>query len=580
MSNRSILQRLMTALAAMGILLVGSAAPCWAAGNAGKAAQEVSGFWTLYPRHLEPQIGPRSRLACGDYGVFHLGRPLVRPGRMQALSASGYIDSPFYPRRSSAIGQEADFTSRAVPCQYGSCYSLLDEVDPGQPWAAVIDWDDWHGWSVGAALQQTSDVSLPVVLFPLDVSRFGGLGDGVTDLQVLEQACSIAEEVDRGGRMPPVIVNMSFGRLAQPDEFAGQCRSDSLSCQLRGVLGHLYRHPGRDGLGTILVAAAGNHRRPLYPAVSEHVVAAGQLDLAAFEAHGLQQPSWETPQIANQPVALFPGYGLCLGYESNPADKQGWSAPAGSSYAAAVFSGWLSGALLRGEVDNPLGQGWTLGRNCRQGACEYLLRQGEKEFSFNSRADRMVRHIFGSAQLDGKSAIARPCPARSKSAGTIRLQGSGVRIQSAPAGLPSLAEMLPERGRPTPSPWICLPCIAVSRPQPPESSTTIYASKAPLLTSEQGFGTDLLVNTEDGVALEAGLQLESISLHVGEDTYPLDISAADLDLIAQGGVDSMLLAGLATLIPEGAQPSLFYLFSRLDTGEVFWTSTPILMSDE
>ncbi len=578
MSNRPIMQRLLTALAAVGILFLGSTVPGQAAGNSGKSGQGTAGFWTLYPRHLEPRIGTRSRLACGDYGVFHLGRPLFRPGRFQSLSATGPIDSPSYPRRSSAIRQETGTAFEDVPCQYGSCFSLLDEIGPDQPWAAVIDWDDWHGWSVGAALQQASDAEIPVVLFPLDVSRFAGLGEGVTDLQVLEQACSIAEEVDRGGRMPPVIINMSFGRLAQPDESAGQCRSGSLGCQLGRVLSHLYMQPGRDGLGTVLVAAAGNHRRALYPAAAEHVVAAGQLDLAAFESYGLQKPSWETPQSADQPTALFPGYGLCLGFESDPADDQGWPAPAGSSYAAAVFSGWLSGALLRGEVDDPLGENWTIGHRCRQEACGYQLIQGERELSFNARADRMVRHVFGSAHPNSKGGKGRPCPTVSKSASTIRLQDSGLKGQWTQGALPSLAEILPRRGRPTPSPWMCIPCIAVSRPKPPKPPN--YTTTAPLLASSGEYGTDLLVNVEDGVPLQAGIRLESVSLQVGEDNYQLDISEADLELISQGAADSLLLAGVAKLIPGGVQASVYYLFSNIETGEVFWSSTPILMSEE
>lgn len=576
MCDRAMVQRLLKGLAA-GFLLLGSIGPALASGDVGMD-REVGGFWTLYPRHSEPQVDARSRLACGDYGVFHFRHPQSRPGRFSVGRAWGPIAAPLYARRSGSSQAEAESSGQAAPCQYGSCFSLLDEVGPGQPWAAVIDWDDWHGWSVGAALLQTADVPLPAVLFPLDVSRFGSLGQGVTDLQVLEKACSIAEEVDRGGRMPPVVINMSFGRLAQPDEVAGKCSPSSLGCQLRRVLGHLYRRPGQQGAGTVLVAASGNHRQPLFPAVIKEVVAAGQLDLAAFESQGLQQPSWETPLIGKQVNALFPGYGLCLGFEFNPAtsaEGQGWPAPAGSSYSAALFSGWLSGALLRGEVDDPLATDWTVSADCRRGDCDYMLSQGQRALSFNPRADQMVRNIFASAPSQGKGQQSRPCPAVSRSAATLRSQSSRPQEGLAvPDWLPSVAEVHSRRDRPTPSPYMCIPCIAVSRPKPPEEVPPT------LLASSQEYGTDLLVNIEDGAPLDPGLTLESVSLLVGQLIYPLDLSAADLDLLAQGAVDSLLLAGLAHVVPEGAQPSLYYLISKDDSGEVFWSSTPILMSDE
>lgn len=574
--------RLRPGLAAMGILLAAGLS-AQAARNAKEAPAPRETEWTLYPRRMEPPVSPRDRLACGDYGVFHLGQSPTAPFQAARQTASGRSALPAYSSP-SLLRQAAAEAGRPVPCQYGSCYTSLDELDPGQPWAAVIDWDDWHGWSVGAAVQQASDRPLPVVLFPLEVSRFTAAVRGVTDLQVLEQACSILEEVDRGGRVPPLVVNMSFGRPALAEEAAGECRDDSLSCQLQRVLGRLYRRPGLGGLGTVLVAASGNHRRPLFPASAQSVLAAGQLDLAAFQAGLEQRPAWQTPLIKNQPTALLPGYGLCLGFDIDPAagpDQPAWAAPAGSSYAAAVFSGWLTGALLRGEIDDPLEAGWSMGLACRGQDCRYLLRQGEREIAFNPRADQLVRSIFGDNPADGKRAAGgRPCPAVSKSPAVLRLKGSRERAGRSPGVIPSLAEVFPGRDRPAPSPHFCVPCIAVSRPKPPPALANPNGAALPLTAAGEVYGTDLLINLEEGSPLEEGLRLEGLSLLVGELLYPVEISQGDLDLLSQGAADSLLLAGMAHLVPEGQQPSLYYLLSWTDSGEVFWSSAPMLLSDE
>lgn len=570
------------AVAALGILFA-AGLPAWAArdaNDADKAGPQKETEWTLYPRESEPPVRARYRLPCGDYGVFHLGYRANIRYRASARATAG--NSALRPYAApSVLRQEMEETGGRVPCRYGSCYSSLGELDPGQPWVAVIDWDDWHGWSVGAALQQASDAFLPSVLFPLEASRFMALTRSVTDLQVLEQACAIAEEVDRGGRIPPVIINMSFGRPALAEEAGEKCRGDSLGCQLQRVLGRLYRQPGIGGLGTVLVAASGNHRLPLFPAVAPSVLSAGLIDAAAFQA-GEHRAAWETPLLEGKSTALLPGHGLCLGYDSDPAmdDQPAWAAPAGSSYSAAVFSGWLSGALLRGEIDDPLRGSWTLDRACQGEDCRYLLRQGEREFSFNPRANQLIRTLFGEDRPVGKSASGgRPCPAVSKSPAVLRLKGGYGQAGVSPESVPSLAELFPGRDRPTPSPQFCVPCIAVTRPKPPETTEPISAV-LPLATSGEAYETDLLVNLEDGSPLEPGLQLEGLSLLIDGQLYPLDVSASDLLLIAQGAADSLLLAGVAHLVPEGQQPSLYYLLSWAENGEVYWSSVPMLLSDE
>ena len=95
----------------------------------------------------------------------------------------------------------------------------------------------------------------------------------------------------------------------------------------------------------------------LFPANSRDVVSAGALDLAYFQQTGGIRPSTQTPSDA---AALMLGYGIHLSTDDKDST---WPAPPGSSYAAALFTGWLGGTLAAsGHLPGPLlppGSRWT-----------------------------------------------------------------------------------------------------------------------------------------------------------------------------------------------------------------------------
>jgi len=492
------------------------------------AAAPVS--WIRIPQGCA--YAPQRELAqmpCGDHGTYYFGTH-VPPHLPTCMDLRRGTEEPAAYLAPGTLQP----SGTSFPCQDGSCFG-----HGRQPWVAVLDWDQPHGWSVGAVLLEASDQRIDVDLFDLE-DPAGTLPewlDGVGDAHVLAQLCRVAELVSDPRQEPPLAVNMSFGRAAS-EEGREACLpggGGGLECEIRSVLAHL-----RSASGTLPVAAAGNHGTLLFPAEDASVLSAGALDLALFAASGSAEPSNETPAAAH---ALLPGYGLYL--ESPLASY--WPAPPGSSYASALLAGWIAGTL----TDNPetpvdpggrwtplaFGNGFLLARDGQPVAGSYLL----------GPAQLLKRALGGEPEICDPSAAAG-------------ISANLSRILLPPPPLPalSLADLAAQSNLQQPGAVICVPCHG---DQPP---TGIDA------------GTPLKVDLGSSSPLPAQYRLTGLYLRIGDTRHRLDKSgdSALLGLIAQGTVDRLTISGLDGLLSPGLQVSLVYTLTDL-TGTPFWHATPV-----
>ena len=287
-------------------------------------------FWQ---RTVDDPCPNPDAISCGDFGHFAFSTSQMNApsaaGCSPGMTYSGSMPSvPLYSRHMSP----SPVMAASLPCDHGSCF----EARPEGADLLVVDWDDPHGWSVGAMISRVAGPGQALGLLDLQDSPLDLGYEGVGDPQVIAQLCKIA---DAPSHLRPNVVNMSFGRKATPSCTGS---ASSLECELDRLLHHL-----RDELGVVLVAAAGNHGDMLFPAYSDAVLSTGSLKLSKLRYHGRVEPSPETPPAAN---ILLPGNGLFLPLP----DSSIWAAPPGSSYAAAIATGWIAATLANpGEAGNP-----------------------------------------------------------------------------------------------------------------------------------------------------------------------------------------------------------------------------------
>jgi hypothetical protein len=462
----------------------------------------------------KPQV-----VACGRVGSFVFGRSSLHyDGPCNTVGASE-VPSPIPV-------EPAPRLPAAFPCAAGRC---LGRSAAARPWVAILDWPTAHGWSVAAAIREASDQRVDVQLYNLAAA--GTLGQwvpSVSDLHVLVQLCALAA-APPGDR--PLAVNMSFGR----HQAAGvDCASSpSLGCAVGQVLSRLAAE------GTLPVAAAGNHRELLFPAASPDVVSAGALDLAKYQVGQESHPSSQTPQTVR---ALLPGYGV---YLSTPAEDGGdpaWPAPPGSSYAAALFTGWLAGTLAGGgklpDLSQPPGARFTPVAT-------------EKGFALAWNGVPLP-----GSELDGPQALLSRALGEAPLAGvpypevTLRLTGP------APA-MPALPILYADAGNgPQPGVDPCVPCHGNG------------------LQGELGADT-VLVDLSSSGGLPAPIGPKSLWLRVGSAFYGFDRSrdAGLLARLAAGGLPSLALSGVSGIFPAGEQPSLVLVVNV--GGTDYWHEVPI-----
>ena len=279
-------------------------------------------------------------ISCGEIGQFVFSSTPFEPNpkaeaqsRHNPLNKASCRPPLVLSQGSSPLGMYAsrsEGNQEALPCDQGSC---LTEGALGAD-VLVVDWWNSHGWTVAGVIDQVLDQPADMKAEPLSVGLLDledpgfDLGyDGVGDPEVIAQLCKIAELPEP---QLPITVNMSFGRKVT----AARCVDEaSLECEIDQILHHL-----RDDLGIVLVGAAGNHGNMLFPAASEAVLSAGSVEIASLRHRGEIKPAAQTPERSN---VLVPGYGLFLRVGASI-----WSAPPGSSYAAALATGWLTHSIV------------------------------------------------------------------------------------------------------------------------------------------------------------------------------------------------------------------------------------------
>lgn len=266
--------------------------------------------------------------SCGKLGHFSFSPIAFPPERTpdcadSTLGGGRFVAHPY--------AHDLPDDQEALPCADGSCLSgdgmRLPVAD-----VLVIDWDDPHGWSVAGIIDRLAGGGATLGMAAFDSSNLiTTIGAGVTDAHVLEQVCRIVElPVDDR----PLLVNMSFGRPA-PGNWESECTGrTSITCEVDRALREL------DQSGVHLVAAAGHHGRQLFPASSGVTWSAGAVDLVGL-GHSKSVPAAHTPAEAD---LLVPGYGVFVG--ASLGNVRTWSAPPGSSYSAAVASGWIIDSML------------------------------------------------------------------------------------------------------------------------------------------------------------------------------------------------------------------------------------------
>ncbi|MEM7585777.1 MAG: S8/S53 family peptidase [Acidobacteriota bacterium] len=572
-------------LAPLGILILGGALlasrPASAQVPAGGNLEQVE--WALLSDDCaSPPVGA-SRLSCGQYGDFYLGQnlqsscPPKAAGRelpkiyaMPSLERDVIIPAnplgrqrpalALEPMTQAGASQKSAGQDTPIPCRSGSCFST---PSPDASWVAVIDWDNWHGWTTGWTTTWLS--GLPVQLYDLGGSDLRELfGPAVSDAHFLARLCEIADGVEEQVFQPPKVLNMSFGRLFQDDAGDGNsCAAHELSCQVGRVIDHLVE------LGVVPVAAAGNHGHPMFPASYDNVLSTGSLDLARFRTHLQITGSWESP---SGPNFYLPGYGLCLGYRGSDGSEWRWPAPPGSSYSSAMLAGWMAGVLDRHPLERPLDIDWTIAWS-PDDACFMLSDQVPQ--SCNQQINRIFEEILLHEPSCWSAGIREPSlfVSTDRPAGrsfTKATDGGGDSILD---GLPSFVEWARTSHRPDPSADPCVPCATGGLDQS-------FTGSDGALKSGPGVDRDLVLDLSASSPLRPAFTYEALYLRSGEDFFPLlDADQPEdwpaLRQLGAGGVASLVIQNAGAVLEAELQPSLVFVVC-LQPGNCFWNSIPVL----
>jgi len=477
------------------------------------------------------------RIPAGDYGTFFFSRrSFLNPCPDASMSlGGGMVSGEFqYTRPGSAPAGPS-------PCAGGSCWSAHNTL--ADPWVAVIDWDDWHGEAVGWTVQQAARPGTQVALFPLQ-EIFDDC-PGIHDSDVVVRLAELVEVVDRRNIDPPRVINMSFGRHTYAAPMASEldperCSNNRLDCHLIRLLRHLGSAPG-EPLRTVLVASSGNDGELLLPGGAVPVVAVGALDLTAFQVTGDPLSSWETPDGPGEVQVLMPGSGHCM----TDSDYRSWMAPSGSSFSAALFSGWLSEALFTDPVTVGQELGlpglWQPIYGAPHAACRVLLRHGSRTISTPScRAGELVLSALetglGTCGVDGAQKVVQ-----------LWMQPIKKTQPQFPFGLESYSVVAADRFGPTPRPQPCVPCSM--------SCQIDLPAGGPPTGKRKRTEVSLTLDLHSGWALADEMTIEALYLRFPNDDWQQVFSATpslladQLKMISRGQVSELVIKG-ALLEPE------------------------------
>ena len=462
------------------------------------------------------------RVACGALGTYYFG-----PGDFES---SGSCSSASHGDEVPALYLSQDdprfLPSGAewFPCKSGGCFGRRS-----QPWVAVVDWNQGHGWSVAGLIREVAGSGVDLVLFPLERTSGLAAADGVSDLDVLIQLCAVAEAAYQAPQDLPLAVNMSFGRLLDPSvsQSAGLVGRWAFQDEIGRVLDHL------SGLGIQLVAAAGNHAELLFPASHSKVMSVGSVDIEHWDSTGSAQRSWQTPTAAD---TLLPAYGLYL----DAGSGSHWPVPPGSSYASAFATGWLAGYLVdQGMSATQLGMhsGASLG------------------FEVNSTTYQLTldgQPLSGSALSGAVGLLKRALEHPSSVCPGLATAPVSVTPTSVTPTLPtdSADELAADRNLPLPNTRPCVPCHG--------------------RVDDDGLEIDL--SSSDG--LPTGWDLDALYLMIGSSYYQISDSTVLADFV-DGDLVALYLEDVGS-ITAGTPVALVYDIG-IGTSDEFWDATPIHM---
>jgi hypothetical protein len=480
----------------------------------------------------EPQI-----VACGGAGTFLFGPSGLTYGGACPVLEGGSESSTPIPV------EPAPRLSPAFPCPSGSCLGR----SPGRPWVAVLDWPTAHGWSVAATIREAADDRVDVKLY--DLTAAGTIAQWVppvSDLHVLVQLCAVAEAARAKPGERPLAVNMSFGRRTVGADSASE---HSLGGSISRVLSYLAT---KEGIFT--VAAAGNHHELLFPASSPGVLSAGALDLAYLEQNGAPRPSAQTSSASR---ALMPGYGLYLASRAKDgsaaeAPAGYWPAPPGSSYAAAVLTGWLSGTLAASDA-NPLLAGELAG----QSASHLAGGRWTPMTTANGLALAVDGVPLPGSELTGPRRLLERAIGGVPVAGENVVSYAALRLDGPAPPLPELSLLYAEDGNgPQPGVNPCVPCHG-GWGEGMESSGAVFVD----------------FSSSEGLPPQA--ELVAVFLSVGDKVYSF-AGSRDPDLlatVAAGSLAGLTLDEVGGIFRPGEQASLVLVINV--GGLAYWHEVPL-----
>jgi hypothetical protein len=479
-------------------------------------------------------------LTCGPLGDYSFATSAerlqvsgaLRRGDGCQVEADG-VETPRRIDKTGTSSEEAPGSgTRAARGSGGDKLHMIDwSAGNHGAWTSVIfsqgiNYLGWHAYFL--------DISLLGVA--LEVPE-------ASDLHLLESLCETIET----SPLPPVL-NMGFGRLLQEEP----CASNSLTCEISHALDYLHDQD------VILIAAAGNHDELLFPASHDDVIAVGMLDTRQYWPLGTVAPSPHTPPQAN---ALIPGHGLMVfgPTGSGIPETIPFSAPPGSSNAAAFLSGWIAevdwdypgalDALRHGDAKQPL--------SIFPGSDGFYLQIGTDVIE-ESRIDRIDRVLEATFGIDQSTFEIAEYPNLYPL--TIADQPSEIELPS------SRPRLLTETNHPTPDSEPCVPCRLGARRRG-RALDTQFRAGAGIIEVELEVGSAAMA--ADGV-------LNDLLLEVGGQFYALSgANYATVLADIQAGNDLVLELELPESLIEDQSLSLIVMMTRTTDGMALWDAIPL-----
>jgi hypothetical protein len=486
--------------------------------------------WEFYAAPCPDAVSLYSA-SCGAYGELHFE---VVSSSCQPFDSGAEVPFGYPGHEIGELSTRQDPVLSGGRGVIGELEKLPARAPATGPWSALIDWEDAHGLAVGAVTDALSGPATPAIGYYLDDFSLLALGAEIGDQHLLVKLCEVANDVDTGTADLKTL-GMSLGRVPQPtDPVAGSTCAGTLSCHVRGLLGHL-----KDRNVTI-AAAAGNHQQLLFPAVLDEALAVGGLDMGKYFNNGALHRVWESP---TQYDAILPGYALCVG---------GSVVPSGSSLSTAFLAGGLARLLDEVQGIDPYAAGPWVTTWSTPNDCIVLAQDGVEHPYCNPEIDSLMSGLMLGAQSGCWDA---PVPAN-----VLVAPPPGTAVAQPPA--PGLVQWVADKLKPAPEEDPCIPCMDDDSYPP--------------------FTNDVFLNTTRSMPLSSHIYLDALFVRTGTAFYQVNLTPQELESVARAQIDGLNLPGFGAILDPASYPSLYYLLKMdpaLDCSEptqandCFWSST-------